>query len=430
MSNLFHSFRKNFRDTRGVSLLVVFGLTVVLILISGTVTKLVLGFIQTTAQVERANKAFFAAESGIELALYDLMAYKDGYQTDSSQLVCDDQLDLNSNDNSGLAACDNDHQYRFVDFADEPIVLLDTDASDDDLSGARGFWRIFARTLKNVSNEYLIPNPYFAGNKDGVLTSDEWGELTKRQPLNLSLLTDANPNQISQPEPQLRFDWVSDVSNTKIIFDPGPDWAPNFNGNDQDELFIWTFSAIDGNSIEHTLQGVAWESDITNQDCDDSGVIDANEFCFIFDLDTSSVLLGADGDVYAGEDISQTLLSPQKMSDLTDLNRVSAVEESFSYATPKDYLTKLGEGMNGIETAFDNPQWRSAQLTISLIATLSETSGIPTNSLRYKLVSDESWSDEYNYIVSQGFAGDVKQTIETRFRRASAIPIFSYVIFQ
>ncbi len=412
MSHFSNNFRKNLRDTRGVSLLVVFGLTVVLILVAATVTKLVMGFMQTTTQVERANEAYFASESGIELALYDLAAYKDGYQTDSSQTVCSSAIDLSRTDNSGLVGCDDTHQYRFVDFI------------DNNLSGARGFWRLFARTLPS-SSVYLIPNPYFVGDKDGELTSDEWGELNKTQPISLSLLMDKKPNEAN---PADRFTWISDSANKKIIFNPGKIWNPSVNGNSEDPLFTWTLSGIDGNGEEHTLQGVAWESDIINQDCDNNGSTDGDEWCFIFDLNTDSVSMGFSGDVYAGEDINRNILNPQKMSLNTDLNRVSAVEESFSYATPQEYLASLGTAMS--DTINVDNQWTSARLTISLIATLSETSGVPSNSLRYKLVSTEPWADEYNYIVSEGFSGDVKQTIETRFRRESVIPIFSYVIFQ
>ena len=78
----------------------------------------------------------------------------------------------------------------------------------------------------------------------------------------------------------------------------------------------------------------------------------------------------------------------------------------------------------------DTKRWHDARLSINLIGTLAETSGVTSNSLRYKVVSDEEISDEYTYIVSEGFAGTVKQTIEMRFRRQATIPIFSYAIFQ
>ncbi|MFH0834082.1 MAG: hypothetical protein V2A63_01685 [Patescibacteria group bacterium] len=407
MSDFFSRFRRNFCDRRGVSLLVVVGLTMVLLLSATIVTKLILGFIKTTTQVEHANIAYSAAESGVELALYDLDGYKDGYQNDPNQLVCGSTINLDATSNFA-GTCDATNPYRFVNF------------TDSNLSGGRGFWRLFSRTLKS-GDEYFIPNPYFFGNKDGELGDDEWGDLTKSRPLSLSLLIDQDP---SAPDSKDRFVSLSDTSAKKIIFDPGVNWDPAWTGATKinDELFTWTFSAIDGYGEEHTLQGVAWESDFD----DDCGNGRSN--CFIFDLNDSDAHNPAapDGDVYAGEDINQNL-SEAETSIGASFNRVSSVEENFRYATPHEYLVDLYDAMTEVDAS---KQWTSARLTVNLIATLSEASGVPSNSLKYKLESDEPWADEYTYIVSEGFAGGVKQTIETRFRRESAIPIFSYVIFQ
>ncbi|MFH0776638.1 MAG: hypothetical protein V1936_03440 [Patescibacteria group bacterium] len=405
MPKFLSRFRSNLRDQRGVSLMVVFGMTLVLVLVATGVTKLILAFMETTYQVERANVAYASAESGVEMALYDLAAYQDGYQTDSSQIVCGSGIDLNQSNNFNVV-CDADNPYRFVNL------------TGSENSGGRGFWRLFARTLPS-SSEYLVPNPYFTGDKDGNLSASEWGNLTKGQPISLSLLTDSSP---SQTDPRDRFTYLSDSLDKKIIFDPGPSWNPNYNSNDADELFTWTLSALDGEGGEHTLQGVAWESDFT-QDCGDG-----RRTCLIFDLNdsTSHNPAAPDGDVYAGEDINQNLPSGRE-SIGTSFNRVSAVEETFRYATPQEFIEDLDTAMHSINA---DEQWVSVRLTINLITTLSETSGVPSNALKFKLVSDEPWSDEYTRIVSEGFAGDVKQTIEMRFRRESAIPIFSYVIFQ
>lgn len=406
MLNFFHRIRKNFCDTRGVSLLVVIGFTLVLILVATSVTKLVLSFIQTTVQVERANIAYSAAESGVELALYDLAAYKDGYQTDTSQLLCGPDVDLSRTINFS-AACNIDNSYRFINF------------TDSEVSGGRGFWRLFARTLAS-GGEYFIPNPYFAGDKNGELESGEWGELSKNRPISLSLLTDKNPEQ---SEPSERFEFLTDSFEKKITFDPGENWDPTANGtSSSNELFTWTFSAINGLGVEHTLQGVAWESDFV----DDCG--DGRSECFVFDLNDSSAHnpVAPNGDVYAGEDINRNL-GNGRSSIGTSFNRVSSVAETFRYATPQEFFEDFNDAMLEIDS---DDQWMSARLTINLIATLSETSGVPSNALKFKLESNEPWPDEYAHIISEGFAGNVKQTIETRFRRESAIPIFSYVIFQ
>ena len=232
-------------------------------------------------------------------------------------------------------------------------------------------------------------------------------------------MNDKNPDQ---SDPADRFEFLSDSVEKKIIFDPGESWDPAANGTSSDELFTWTFSAIDGVGVEHTLQGVAWESDFV-EECGDG-----RSDCFIFDLNDSSSHNPAapNGDVYAGEDINRNLNNGRD-SIGASFNRVSSISETFRYATPQEFFEDLADAMSEIDP--DN-QWTSARLTINLIATLSETSGVPSSALQFKIQSDELWADEYTYIVSEGFAGNVKQTIETRFRRESVIPIFSYVIFQ
>lgn len=421
MLNFFYRLRKNLRDTRGVSLIVTMGLTILLAVIAATATKLVLGFMRTTFQVEQANVAYSAAEGGVELALYDLAAYKDGYETakidDADYRVCDEEINLTAT-TSFSNICNSSNKYRFVNFT-----------TDSALSGGRGFWQLFSRTLAS-SGRYYLPNPYFSGDKDGNLETDEWGILMKNNPISWSLLIDNYP---AGAEPKDRFLHLSDSIEKKIILLAGPGWDPNEGDSDQEDLLVWTFAALDGAGNEYTLQGVIWESDFTNQDCDGNGGVDADEFCFIFDLnddgDHSPVL--PDGDPYAGEDINRNLLSRSNSIGGNSFNRVAGAEETFLYSTPQKFLTDLNTAMGDVVSA---NQWVSARFTINLIATLSETSrdtSVSENdSLQFKLESDEKWADEYTFIISEGFAGDVKQSIETRFRRESAIPIFSYVIFQ
>ncbi|MCF7836148.1 hypothetical protein K9N08_00630 [Candidatus Gracilibacteria bacterium] len=416
MPDFFHQLRQKFSDTRGVSLLVTFGLTIVLVTIATGVTQMILGFMRTTKQVELANVAYSAAEGGIEMALYDLAAYEDGYETDPDQLVCGASINVaQSSDFS--TACGPTKEYRFANF------------TGANLSGGRGFWRLFSRTLDSDSltllEKYYTPNPYFVGDKDGNLETGEWGELTKSNPISLSLLTDNGDLTVS---PSARFDYLLKNKDMKIIFDAGADFDDDYDSTDDDEeLFTWTLSALDVGGDEFTLQGVVWESDFTD-DCTTNG---GSANCFIFDLKKSTVLIGTSGDAYAGEDINKNLdLDAADALHVSgfpgELNRVSSVEESFAYATPQEFIVELNQAM----TDGFIPDWESARLTINLIATLAETSGVTSNALNFKLESDEPWADEFTYIVSEGFAANIKQTIQTRFRRESAISIFSYVIFQ
>ncbi len=399
-------FRRNFRDTRGISLVVALGLVFLMSLMAAGVMKIVLSFMHTTHQVERANIAYSAAEGGVELAIYDLLDYEDGYQTDASSSICGEEGGVGKQEDDFSDSCDDNDPYRFVDF------------TADGLSGGKSFWRLFARTLESEDDDHhFIPNPYFAGDRDDTLEFsngsgiNEWGELTKSSPLSLSLLIDESPDE---PDPDSRFTWIVNLNPNKIVFDPGLVWDAGGGEGDEEPIFTWTLSALASDGEEYTLQGVAWESDF-EEACEYS----EGTHCFVFDLadnDLHNPSSSSDGDVYAGEDINRNLDS----SSVTGFNRVSGIEESFLYQTPQQFIDELN----------DDERIESVRFTINLIATLSETSDVPSNSLRYRLESGDEWADEYTYIVSEGFAGMVKQTIETRFKRDSAIPIFSYVIFQ
>ncbi|MDD5179176.1 MAG: hypothetical protein PHY86_02825, partial [Candidatus Gracilibacteria bacterium] len=256
------------------------------------------------------------------------------------------------------------------------------------------------------------------GNKDGILTSDERGTLTKSQSFGVSLLTDGG--DLTASEIHNRFTWVQNGVAQNILFDPGANWHPSNGESDAEALMTWTLSAIDSAGEEHTLQGVVNEGDFTDA-CGDG-----RNTCFLLDLNNDSPSPDAfDSNPLVGEDINRNLLSSETSYE-NDYNRVSGVKEIFQWSTPAGFIDDLNNSLDNSGIL----DWGDAWLSVSLIGTLSETSGVASNSLSYKFTSDQQWADEYTYIVSEGFSGGIKQTIETRFRRGSAIPIFSYVIFQ
>lgn len=391
------------KDTRGISLLIAMGLIFVLTALSVGVVNLVLSFMQTTKQVEKANAAYFAAEGGVEMALYDLVKFDDGYRNSKSR-------------------------------SDMSVYLGSSSMGEDS-------WQLFATTLPedgSIAGERLIPNPYFVGDKDGSLTMpDEWGVMSKGRPLSLSLLIDerGDPAKASETDPAKYFTYFSDGANKKIIFYPGDTWDPSQGvdpdgitgprGAGDEEMLTWILSAIDGDGDEYTLQGVVWESDF-DKNC--NGDSTAGE-CFYLDLSVDADPDVSYGNSLVGEDINRNLSSAvETASGFDRFNRVSGVVEQFRYASPNEFITDMAAAMTDADSL---KHLHNIRLTVSLIGTPMESSGTGSNTMRYKLISvDENWADEYTYIVSEGFARTVKQTIETHFKRGSTIPVFSYVIFQ
>lgn len=436
---------KSLNSERGASLIVTLGLMLTLLILAAGVAKLVQIFMLTTGQVERANIAYFAAEAGVEQALYDSTAYRDGYEIDPKRNVCDTDpaskqlfrnLSLSTALDDYTGRCSESLPYRFANFTPG----ADTTTQ---LSGGRGFWRIFSRTMQDkTTGKHTVPNPYFAENdaaaqsKDGTLDLTEWGTLTKERPFSISLMSDGG--DLALLDPKDRFTYLSDAgteSQIVVFVDPAEvaAWSPSDSArtapsgrtSSDEDVFAWTLSAVDGLGEEYTLQGVVWESDFT--DCNASGVVESGGAypCFVLDLRQSTVSALGTGHPLAGEDINKNLV--YSTSRLAAFNRVSAITEDFDQATPADFVKEMNDRLTGSDTS---RRWRNVRLTLSLIGTLSETSGLPSDSLRYRMTSVEQLPDEYIYIVSEGFAGAVKQTIETRFRRQATIPVFSYVIFQ
>lgn len=70
-------------NTKGLSLPLTFGLLLLLVTITTTLNELVIRALRASHQIEAADKAYFAAEGGIEDALYELSAHTAGYQTGS-----------------------------------------------------------------------------------------------------------------------------------------------------------------------------------------------------------------------------------------------------------------------------------------------------------------------------------------------------------
>ncbi len=73
--------KKIIKDNRGVSLPLVIGLFLLLVILTTTVNQLVINALKASRQIESSDKAYYAAESGIEDGLYELSNFGPGYET-------------------------------------------------------------------------------------------------------------------------------------------------------------------------------------------------------------------------------------------------------------------------------------------------------------------------------------------------------------
>jgi len=68
-------------DNRGVSLAMTIGLLMLLVTLTATINELVVRALRASHQIEAADKAYLAAEAGVEDALYELSIHNAGYET-------------------------------------------------------------------------------------------------------------------------------------------------------------------------------------------------------------------------------------------------------------------------------------------------------------------------------------------------------------
>ncbi len=77
------------KNTRGVSLPIVIGLVAMLMIASIAINELIIRSLRSARNIEASDRAYFAAEAGIEDALYDLSAHSAGYETGKAIILND-----------------------------------------------------------------------------------------------------------------------------------------------------------------------------------------------------------------------------------------------------------------------------------------------------------------------------------------------------
>ena len=69
------------KNIKGVSLPIIIGLILLLFIVSVAVNELIVKNLKAMQRVEASNRAYLAAEAGLEDALYELTPHSAGYET-------------------------------------------------------------------------------------------------------------------------------------------------------------------------------------------------------------------------------------------------------------------------------------------------------------------------------------------------------------
>ena len=430
----FSAVASRVRDTSGISIFVALSIALVLTLIGAGVLSSVLGFQRTTIDIRQANAAYFAAEGGVELALLTLKKNNAGFTYTDGDTSCTGA----AVPGTASGTCTDDALFRLVDFSDTEKALH---------SGSESFWRIYTRspwfTSPPFSNNSFIndeptsvsPNPFFIGNRDAALNfaEDEYGTISLFKQLVLPLSTEA-------PNGEYNFIDIDSLSLGGVfLFFPSQygfddssasQLLPFGRAADDEDLMLWTLSGVSENE-GYTVQGVIRESDFSENACDlqngdnplDFTADDEEEHCFFFDFSA----VGSEGGAFAGEDISRTVVD----ATINGQNRLAGgITETFRMAGPGDFFDKLSTG----STTPDAATVQNPRLTLELVNRLDDTSDVSTQSIGYVVIyqspEEQPSASDFDYIVSEGFSGRVKQTLEVTFDRGKTLSIFSKVLTQ
>jgi hypothetical protein len=184
----------------GSSLIIAVGITSIVFIAVIGMTAAILQSLRSSTNISYSNTAFYAAEAGVEKALYAIVGHTTGYQFTSDKIT--DPLDQRPIDNS-----------------------------------------IDSNTLINSSNDYLVQlsntvtdgptTGYVAYGRTDYLPSEDnvWLSIRDRSSATIGLSVDESPTPISPPNPAFAINMDStDTGNTMLLY------VDFFDGTPSDQI--------------------------------------------------------------------------------------------------------------------------------------------------------------------------------------------------
>lgn len=378
-------------------MLIALALGAVLVLMAVGVGSLVTSSLEATISVEARNEAYFAAEGGVELALYDFYRHGPGYEVN-----------------------DEDGDWGYVG---DQVYVKEGDTGDKLGNGAEARWSI--RSLaEEVGSEYVIPAPGEGNAGWDCDLRDEWG-VNGEDECNWNKI-----NLVTAASVELYRD-VSGVA-AGPIYEHFQEIKNNGVASNSLQVMMrlpeaWRMSnkylqeTVDG-VVENNPTLVSWAfsamvGDLTMQFLPDMGVEEKNG---------KNVRTNSNTEITA-EVLNVDLDVPLELSLGT--HGVSTLSEEGEGDCDVTVATEMfNEGSGSLfETSFQN-------FKLALIGSLVTEGGEAVPYLEYKIVADREIPDAYVTIESEGVSGDYpwmfKQKIRLRMLQNSRAPVFDFVFIE
>ena len=382
-------------NSKGVSLPLVVGLVLLLMLASVATNELVIKALRSAHQIEASDRAYFAAEAGIEDALYELSEHFYGYETGS---IRNDDFGGDIRWNNDWEILNRSNSFIFGTDTDENLVLLPNQKLIIGLSNDNSF----ATVLNNGIN------PNSPQTIDVNLLPINSLSVTFRIPHDLAtgyspLLTDGL--QINNDKD----DDVNEDGPGTPVEPCGGDYAGKDDDCDgkededseQDPVILWKITDNMGNSlipIRGCFDGTPPTAPATVHPYDPIGTEICEKDFFL------------DGEYYLA-------MINQSTEGIDQNNDVISIGE---------FISQAYEGTNN----------RKVQLEFLIVAPLIDSDNlsgadISIPYLEYTISSDSELVPlPYFTINSDGFYKDYKQSITTTVTPKTAVPLFDFTIIQ
>ncbi|HLG25925.1 MAG TPA: type II secretion system protein, partial [Candidatus Gracilibacteria bacterium] len=170
-----HITKSCFRNRKGSALLVAILMMGILITLTLGLSTLVIREIRQTSDIVQAGKAYFAAEAGIEQALYDLSQSLPGYETSGNPEAVDGWVSYPSSNETDEHLV---YQYRIDNKGDsypyfpddEPIFLSPDIAPEGAVTKDYLYDTLPDKTYNVLPLNQTVTVPLFTDNGDGTFT--------------------------------------------------------------------------------------------------------------------------------------------------------------------------------------------------------------------------------------------------------------------
>lgn len=415
---------------RGSSMLIAIGLGALLILIVIGALSAVLSALKSTQRLESSNIAYFVAEGGVELALYDIGRRGTGYE-----------VSANAYENGWQDVDDEDGEYSHL--ISNNAVLDDIIPSDDKYAmilpeDTEGWWSVRSLTKMQSANKYVIPaQGEGTAGENCELTDDwvnndshpcNWNKMNIVSSAVISLYRDPN-DPTDNPTKREDYEHFQDIvsalnENSLVVKLRIPEEYDELTVDKESELtgdetvVSWFFS---GQNSEDQANEFVFSDATFDKKSDGNYRTDCNSEI------TASLLSNARNGFYGVNDAGFTDIDDALNFNL-GLHGINTYREGGNLCDEEEYSvlkTLLGE--DGTYTEFQN-------LHLGWITNIKDLDDKSVENIEYQIISNGQIPDAYITIDAEGFVGNYpqvyRQHIRMRVKQNSSVPIFDFAFVE